>query len=383
MNAPLSPLRVGIDMGGLLLHGRAPGTVKMVRQQSEALLGLKVPWIWCLAVPEKIDIPFPVPDGVDIHRLPGDKVSVFSIWTAGRLWDRLGCVAAFAPGAIAPWCRTPVLATYFDSNIFEHGWTWIASGQIRSLLCIRLLAWHTFRASRRLLINSEYCRNQLMRYKPRYAGKMFVNHCGTNPPRPPPARPPDWAASMLGRPFILNVGAFSENKGQERLLKAWRLLQQRHTNLPCLILIGPCSETYRVRNIAPAVTALPRPHDVIMPGHVEDEDWSWAFHHATGYVQPSIAEGFSSFSVYDAMYCRVPVACSNSTSHPEGTAGAARYFDPMDAEDMALAIEQTWRDPSLRENLIASGERRVRQLSWQSNAETVIEHLHALIGITS
>lgn len=381
MNAPSSLQRVGIDLGGLLLHGRAPGTVKMVRQQTEALLQLTVPWTWCLAIPENIELPFPVPAEVEVHRLPGDKVSVFSIWTAGRLWDRLGCAAAFAPGAIAPWCRTPILSTYFDSNIFEHGWTWVASGQARTLLFIRFLAWHTFRVSRRVLINSDYCRNQMMRHKPRFAGKMYVNHCGTNPLPPPPSRPPDWAARVLQRPFFLNVGAFSENKGQGMLLKAWRMLQERHVDLPHLVMIGPCPENYREHIIMPAMAALPRPDEVLLPGHVEDGEWSWAFHHAMGYVQPSIAEGFSSFSVYEAMHCRIPVVCSNSTSHPEGAGDAAHYFDPLDAAGMAEAIEQVWRNQKLRGKIVANGEKRVQQISWRKNAETVILHLRVLASI--
>jgi glycosyltransferase involved in cell wall biosynthesis len=272
-----------------------------------------------------------------------------------------------------------VVATYYDSNIFEHGWTWIASGRAVGLLTLRALAWHTFRVARRLLTNSEYCRAQILRRYPRLESKLFVNPVGVTPPPAPPDTPPSWADALRKRPYFLCAGAFSENKGQRRLLGAWKYLQEKHPDLPLLLLLGPCQPDYWQRAIAPALQQLPRANEVLYPGHVSGPEMSWAFHHAHGYVQPSIAEGFSSFSVFDAMSCGVPVACSNSTSHPEGTGGAVRFFDPYQETDMAEAIRAIWRDDRLRRDLAARGRARINELSWRKNAENVMQHLHHVI----
>lgn len=374
-----SDVRVGIDLGALLRKGKAPGTYKMTCEQVAALLHQPVPWTWHLAVPESSEIPFDVPKSAIVHRLPGKRFSVFTMWTAGRLWNRLGVNAVFAPAAVAPICRAPIVSTYFDSNIFEHGWTWVASGRAHTLLFLRLLAWNTFRASRRVLTNSEYCRRQLVRLRPAYADRLHVNCIGVTPPAPPPSTPPAWAAALDGQPFFLCVGAFSENKGQRRLLATWALLQREHPDLPRLLLIGPCPPPYREKAIDPALAALPRSDHALYAGSVSNAELSWAFHHAAGYVQPSIAEGFSSFAVFEAMSCRVPVACSNSTSHPEGTAGAARLFHPLDLNDMAAAILDIWRNDVLRQSLVDKGIERVKQLTWDESATGVIQHLNAVL----
>ena len=375
-------LKVGIDLGALLLEGRAPGTVKMVREQVRALLQLPAPWEWCLAIPSGKTLPVEPPAGSSVYELPGKKVSIFSTWTVGRLWDRLRCAAAFAPGTIAPICTAPIVANYFDSNIFEHGWTWIVSGRARGWIIQRGLAWFAFRSSQRLLINSEYCKSKLLNYRPDLADKLRVNYVGLSPPPPPPAHPPDWAQDLKG-PFFLCAGSFSENKGQRRLLGAWRRLQTAFQDLPPLVLLGPCAPKYWKNAIRPALARLPRPEEIIYPGFVDERDLSWAYHHAIGYIQPSIAEGFSSFSVFESMFCDVPVACSNSTSHPEGTAGAARYFDPDHEEEMANAIRDIWQNQSLREDLIAKGRRRVEALSWGKNAMNVLTNLQDVIGYTA
>jgi alpha-1,3-rhamnosyl/mannosyltransferase len=123
--------------------------------------------------------------------------------------------------------------------------------------------------------------------------------------------------------------------------------------------------------ITPAVIASPRPDDIVIPGHVSEGVLAWAFAQAGLVVQPSFAEGFSSFSVFQAMQRGVPVACANTTSHPEAVGAAALLFDPSSVQDMAAAIVRVLDDAPLRAQLIAAGLRRVSELTWSANAQRV------------
>jgi alpha-1,3-rhamnosyl/mannosyltransferase len=377
--SPQSPVLVGLDLGALMFSNRSPGTAKMVREQAAELVKMRPEWRWQLAVPEGIPVPFEIPPHCDVHQIRGRKYSLFATFRCGRLWEQTGCSAAFAPAGIAPVCRIPVLSTYFDSSILEHGWTWRASGRASDLLILRVLAWHTLRVSDAVLTNSEYCRRQICRIKPSCASKVHVNYCGISP-LPPPGPKPDWATTLHSRPFMLNAGSFSENKNQRRLIEAWGALQRAYPDSPHLVLIGPCDERYRQSVILPSIHRLSEPERIVLAGHISETDLSWAFHNAVGYVQPSIAEGFSSFSVHQAMQCRLPVACSNTTSHPEAVGNAALFFDPFDVGDIARAVSRILRDQSLRKELVDNAGERVGHLTWEANARVVVEHLQRMIG---
>ena len=329
-NSTLNNTTIGIDAGALLLTSRAPGTVKMVREQTQALLDFPVDWNWLVAVPDGYQSIFRCGSNAQIAEFRAKKYSVWATFASGRLWNRHRCPVIFAPAGIVPITNAKIVATYYDTNIFEHGKTWIESKQCKRLILLKLLARHLFYRADVIFMNSHYCRSQLLHYLPQYEDKIFVNYAGLEPLPPPSSTMPSWAKSLPeGKDFILMAGAVSENKNQRRLIEAWGELQHQFPNLPSLVLIGPYNQAYRTAVLDPIVRNLPRPGEIILTGHVSEAALIWAYYHANCYIQPSIAEGCSSFSVYQAMSCGVPVACANTTSHPEGVGNAAYFFDPL------------------------------------------------------
>ena len=67
----------------------------------------------------------------------------------------------------------------------------------------------------------------------------------------------------------------------------------------------------------------------------------------------------------------VPVACANTTSHPEAVGDAALLFEPSSVPEMAAAMARLLDDAPLRGKLAAAGLRRVGELTWSANAERV------------
>jgi glycosyltransferase involved in cell wall biosynthesis len=367
--------RVGIDLAPA--GCAAPGTARHVAEQARALFALDLGWDWVPLVEGKNNPLWEEAAAFEPEIVAGSRVWTRATLQVGTAWKRRGCRLGFATAYFVPWVGLPVVTNFFDSNVFEHGDTWIQSGRRWNLFLIRALSTFAILRARRLFILSEYCRAYMAARFPHAASKFVVTPCGVTPPAAAPAVAPAWAGS-LQKPFFLYVGVFSENKNQRRLLDAWAQLQGAHPDLPALVLIGSCPPDYAKTVIQPALAALPRPDQVIYAGKVPDSELAWAYRNASAYLQPSIAEGFG-LPVIEAMACGLPVACSNTTSLPEIAGDAALLFDPFDVNSMAAAIVRLWKDEPLREQLRSLGMERSRIYRWENHAALVALEIEAVL----
>jgi glycosyltransferase involved in cell wall biosynthesis len=81
------------------------------------------------------------------------------------------------------------------------------------------------------------------------------------------------------------------------------------------------------------------------------------------FVCPSTYEGFG-LPPLEAMGYGCPVACSDRGSVPEVVGDAGEYFDPLDIEAAATAMERLCFDEARRAQLIALGRIRAAQFTW-------------------
>jgi glycosyltransferase involved in cell wall biosynthesis len=370
--------RVGLDAGALMLHERAPGTARFVREQAQELLSRTLPWDWVVAVPAGYGDTFAQRPGCDIVELPGRRYSFFALVRTARLWRQRQCAAAFSPAGMAS-LFAPVLCNYFDSSIFEYGDKWIESGNGMRVQILKWIARDAFRRSCRVFVNSSYCADYLKSLFPAYSQKFMANPAVLKASLSEPERP-GWAtADMDRRGLILCSSVFSENKNQRRLIEAYGLLQQAGGNWPPLVLIGHCPPAYLQTRIEPARNGVLRPNEIILAGYVSEPALAWALANAKLLVQPSFAEGFSSLAVFQAMQAGVPVACANTTSHPEAVGSAAVLFDPASVPDMAEAMARLLDNPDLRARLQRDGKLRAAELTWKANGDLVCEEIANLL----
>ncbi|MEI6167041.1 MAG: glycosyltransferase family 1 protein [bacterium] len=364
-----------------MMQERAPGTARYVREQIAELISRPVPWDWVVAVPEGFAHEFPCHEGCEIVELPGKKYSVFAMFRVARLWRQRQCMAGFSPAGIAA-LFSPLLCNYFDSNIFEYGKTWATSGEWARSHLLKWMAMDAFRRAKAVFVNSAYCAEYLKKRFPGFSKKFIVNHGILKTVISTPERP-DWADERMDRQgIILCSSAFSDNKNQRRLIEAYGVLQASRRELPPLVLIGPCPTAYFKSVIRPVWESLPQPAQVIVPGYVSEGVLGWALINAKVLIQPSFAEGFSSLSVFQAMQSGIPVACSNTTSHPEGVGTAALLFNPASVEDIAGALVRLLDDEALRFRLREEGFQRVAELTWTANGDRVCVQITKLLEHT-
>ena len=374
----MSPVRVGIDLAPASQAHRAPGTARHVFHQTLELFRLDVPWRW-VPVAESRDNPlWPHAESFSPILLPGRRFFTRAVLQIGPAWRRAGCRLGFATTSFPPLCGPPFVVNVFDSNLYEHGSTWIASGQRARYYLNRWATSLAIRHARRVFTLSKYCKNRLAAVFPRHSDKFSVIPCGTTDLGPPAPAAPVWARD-LSRPFFLYAGTFSENKNQRRLLEAWSQLQSLHADLPLLVLLGPCPADYGRDIIQPLLQRAPRPRDILQPGHVTNAELAWAYAHAIAYVQPSIAEGFG-LPVVEAMRAGLPVACSNTTSLPEVGGDAVLYFDPFDPASLRDAVTRLWTDEPLRRQLAARGHQQAARFTWKKSAALAAAEIEAVLA---
>ncbi|MCU1447877.1 MAG: glycosyltransferase family 4 protein [Acidimicrobiales bacterium] len=239
----------------------------------------------------------------------------------------------------------------------------------RTRLMFRLLSTTCGRRCDRVVTISESMRDEVVRTLRLAPSKVDVTPLGVAPPRAR-ATPEEEMRAALGIadvPIILCVAQLTAHKNLLRLVEAIALLRRSSTEEPALVLTG------RMSSYAEAVKARARllGVDVVVPGFVDASDLEGLYGAATAVVLPSLHEGFG-LPVLEAMQRGVPVACSDASSLPEVSGGAALLFDPTSTEAIAAACRRLLQDPLLREELVLRGRARAAELTWEKTARSTL-----------
>jgi glycosyltransferase involved in cell wall biosynthesis len=152
------------------------------------------------------------------------------------------------------------------------------------------------------------------------------------------------------------------HKNHRAAVAALEVLRRRHGLSPLLVCSGGVCEAQPVleRQIAEAGLG----GQVRFLGYCPRSDIPVLYRNALALVFPSVFEGFG-MPVLEAMGCRCPVVCSNTTSLPEIAGDAALQVAPADVEGLADAVAALARQPDLRAELAARGLRQAAGFSWR------------------
>ncbi len=86
--------------------------------------------------------------------------------------------------------------------------------------------------------------------------------------------------------------------------------------------------------------------------------------HASALVYPSVYEGFG-LPPLEAMVYQCPVVSSHASVMPEIISDAAEFFDPLNIEAIAIAIERVVSSSVRAQELVDRGLERIQQFTWQ------------------
>ncbi len=99
--------------------------------------------------------------------------------------------------------------------------------------------------------------------------------------------------------------------------------------------------------------------------------------HASALVYPSVYEGFG-LPPLEAMAYQCPVVSSHASVMPEIISDAAEFFDPLNIEAMATAIERVVLSSVRTQELVERGLERIQQFTWNKCVKRHIDLYAAL-----
>ena len=172
------------------------------------------------------------------------------------------------------------------------------------------------------------------------------------------------------RPYLLYVGNAYPHKNLEQLI-----LWVGASRVPDVRLVLVGRDDYFYRRLQALVVARSI-GNVLFAGGADDQELGTLYHHARGYVFPSLYEGFG-LPPLEAMLYGTPVLSSDMTCLLEVLGDAALFFSPASPDGSSDVVfeEQLrllWSDESLRESLRVRGYLQARQFSWDTMARDTL-----------
>jgi glycosyltransferase involved in cell wall biosynthesis len=273
---------------------------------------------------------------------------------------RYGLDMMFNPGFTVPLAAPcPSVATFHDlqHKRYPEYFRWF------DLPFWKFLLWAAAHRSRRLIAVSEATRADLLRFYRRRSERVVVVPHGVNPEFFTLTR------SNL-EPHLLCVSTLHAHKNIERLVRAYACRPRPYK----LILAG--LRGFRTPEIEALIAELGAGDRIQIPGWLPRSELMELYARALAFVYPSTFEGFG-MPILEAMAAGIPVACSNIAPLREVAGDAALFFDPLDTDALAVALDRITSDESLRKTLASAGPDRARPFTWQAAAEKTLAVLLA------
>lgn len=242
-------------------------------------------------------------------------------------------------------------------------------------LSFRRKVWHKAVQPQRLLQRanaiiavSETTRQDILRYYTVSADKINTIHSAA-----PVAGEPELLES-LPKQYCLALSTIEPRKNITALVEAFTEFVRRFPNSTIeLVVIG--SGGWKSANTIKAMHNQPRIHYF---GYVSEGQKTYAVQQATGFIYPSIYEGFG-FPPLEAIRSGVPVIASQAGALPEILGDGAYYIDPYSIEDMITVFKNLDTNTAWRAQLIAQGKTTLNLYSWKNTAADTLKVLQQSI----
>jgi glycosyltransferase involved in cell wall biosynthesis len=171
-----------------------------------------------------------------------------------------------------------------------------------------------------------------------------------------------------GMPYFIYVGSLNPRKNIIGILDAFELFKKQTQSGHKLLLVG--QHMWSASDIKNKLADMQFRSDVVFTNRLSAEVLQMVMASAEALVMVSFLEGFG-IPVIEAMYCDIPVICSNVTSLPEIAGDAALLVNPANQLSIARAFEKIALNTDLRDELIEKGRVQRKKFSWDKTSETV------------
>lgn|SRR5262245_26092763 len=135
----------------------------------------------------------------------------------------------------------------------------------------------------------------------------------------------------IKRPFLLTVGGMEKRKNHRRIIEAFKLSGLPEQGYSC-VFCGPRGNS--AREIGALAAATPNVHAL---GYLRDSELRWLYRNASGFVLPSLLEGFGLPALEAAQHDLVSVVSSGGAQEEAAGKGAI-LVDPTSTTAIAQGM---------------------------------------------
>jgi len=245
-------------------------------------------------------------------------------------------------------------------------------------LAYRLLFRQTIKRAKKIIVPSQWVKNQLIKKYQFVKNKVIVIYEGVDP-KIKRVNQKFTQKTLdhykINSPYILYVGSLYPHKNIPALLKAIKILSDK--SYPINLVIISARNVFQER-VKKQIKKLGIKNKVKILNFLTDKELAAFYQKATAFVFPSLMEGFG-LPGLEAMQCGCPVLAANSSCLPEIYGQAALYFDPQKPEKIAKMVLEVANSFSIRQNLINKGYERVKLFSWEKNVSETLRVYRKII----
>ncbi|MBL8028940.1 MAG: glycosyltransferase family 4 protein [Fibrobacteres bacterium] len=136
--------------------------------------------------------------------------------------------------------------------------------------------------------------------------------------------------------YLLFVSTIEPGKNLPRLIKAFKIFSKNHSSFK-LVIVG--AKGWGYSEVECTIKNEGLEDSVLCLGYVSEEELHTLYASASGFVFPSLYEGFG-LPVLEAMQYFVPILTSNVSSLPEVGGKGVVYCEPKNLDDIYTNIEK-------------------------------------------
>ncbi|OGS37374.1 MAG: hypothetical protein A2293_07825 [Elusimicrobia bacterium RIFOXYB2_FULL_49_7] len=234
----------------------------------------------------------------------------------------------------------------------------------------------TLRKSRAVLTISDSTKADLLSLFPKIISKVTVIPLGYKKLNTVRKQEVEILQKHQIKAYFFCVATFEPGKNHIRLLEAFKRFVAMNNKADfSLILAG--GKGWYFEEVMQRVRELELEQQVVYTGFVTNEELGYLMEHCTGFVFPSLYEGFG-LPVLEAMQFYVPILTSNTSSLPEVGGAGVVYCDPRSADSIYDGLLELLRVD--RRSLQLPYDEQMRKYTWQNGARAVLSILKSALN---
>jgi glycosyltransferase involved in cell wall biosynthesis len=317
-----------------------------------------------------------LPENCPLRELPYQTFPMAENFTE-RLWKLTGYPAMdacipngtdwlFAPMEThIPVRKCPVAITIYDLQAFESDLPWSQSWQHRWFRYkwgrwVRRAIDH----SRIVFTISEFSKQRMVSLLGANPAKIINIGCGVEKPFFEVAQDSPYQPTLpTEQPYVFMIGGLRQKKGGDAYLALANALQQIKSEVQ-IVIAGQSDPQYMEK-----ARQFP---NIQLLGIVPDSELPNLLRGSLALVFLSLYEGFG-IPPLEAMAAGVPAVGANCASLPEVVGDAGFVVDPFNTGEVVEILTSLCNDTRLRQTYIDKGRQHVKQYTWSSCADKVLE----------